>query len=419
LNSSTRIIFLFSVFLLVSVVAKPTYGQANEIDKDNLIDYSQKKEKIEVLIGPIFYDWEEKESIGTINNRNKTLKSKEILKTLGYSGVMDNFVESAFEGSYLKPTRENKISEKTIELFIPKVIIEAHLKSVNLNLSGKGLNNLSGSVVANGVWKIYSRLDRSKVLREIPFKTNYSRESGTNDYIIEPIVEMSAIELALNDSLYAILKEIEDDFYLKSKGEMVYLKIKDQAIKTDFNGLTELQRAIKSVVTINHEKSGGSGVIVSANGYILTNYHVIKDAEKLSITLNDQSTYDAKLVKANPNFDVALLKIEADSLFFLQLKDSTPTNIGEDVYAIGTPLTNQLSQTVSRGIISGLREVNRVKFIQTDVSINPGNSGGALINLKGEFIAIPTFKSGYDNSEGLGFCIPVSVAIEMLNLDIY
>jgi S1-C subfamily serine protease len=408
---NTVLLFLILITYNISV-----YSQANEITKENLIEHSKEKEKINVLIAAVFYDWEEKESIGKINNRNKTLASKEILKSLGYAGVLDNFIETALEGSYIVPTKENKITSNSIELYIPKVVIEAHLKSVDFNLSGKVLNQYAGNVSAKGVWKIYSRTDRSKVLKEIPFNTSYTRESGSYDYILEPIIESAAIELALNDSIYSYLRKVEDQYFEQIKGERVYLKIKSQVHQND---LTAMERAIKSVVTIDHSEGGGSGVIVSKNGYILTNYHVIKDAKKLTITLNDKTTYEAKVIKTNSNFDVALLKIEADSLYFLPLIESANLTIGEDVYAIGTPLSNQLSQTVSRGIISGIREVNRAKFIQTDVSINLGNSGGALINLKGDFIAIPTFRSGYDGAQGLGFCVPVSTAIEMLNLDIY
>lgn len=159
------------------------------------------------------------------------------------------------------------------------------------------------------------------------------------------------------------------------------------------------------------EQSAGSGVIVdAANGYVVTNFHVIKDAMQVMVTLKDRRQFQAKLVGTDPGTDIALLKIEAKNLKALRLGNSDLLNVGDFVVAIGNPFG--LGQTVTSGIVSalgrsGLDIEGYEDFIQTDASINPGNSGGALINLKGELIGINTAIIGPSGANvGIGFAVP-------------
>ncbi|HJT50962.1 MAG TPA: DegQ family serine endoprotease [Nitrosospira sp.] len=160
-----------------------------------------------------------------------------------------------------------------------------------------------------------------------------------------------------------------------------------------------------------HERSVGSGVIVDAsNGYVVTNYHVIKDAQQVMVTLKDRRQFNAKLVGTDPGTDIALLKIDAKNLKALRLGDSDLLNVGDFVVAIGNPFG--LGQTVTSGIVSalgrsGLDIEGYEDFIQTDASINPGNSGGALVNLKGELVGINTAIIGPSGGNvGIGFAVP-------------
>ncbi len=159
------------------------------------------------------------------------------------------------------------------------------------------------------------------------------------------------------------------------------------------------------------ERSVGSGVIMdAAKGYVVTNYHVIKDAQQVVVTLKDRRQFQAKLVGTDPGTDIALLKIDAKNLKALRLGDSDLLNVGDFVIAIGNPFG--LGQTVTSGIVSalgrsGLDIEGYEDFIQTDASINPGNSGGALINLKGELIGINTAIIGpAGGNVGIGFAVP-------------
>ncbi len=159
------------------------------------------------------------------------------------------------------------------------------------------------------------------------------------------------------------------------------------------------------------EQSAGSGVIVDrARGYVLTNNHVIDNAQEVVVTLKDRRALKARLVGTDPGTDIAVLKIEAQNLAELKLADSDGVNVGDFVVAIGNPFG--IGQTVTSGIVSalgrtGLGIEGYEDFIQTDASINPGNSGGALVNLQGELIGINTAILGPSGSSaGIGFAVP-------------
>jgi serine protease DegS len=162
------------------------------------------------------------------------------------------------------------------------------------------------------------------------------------------------------------------------------------------------------------ETSLGSGVILSAQGYILTNNHVIAGADEIAVALHDGRTVQAKLVGADPDSDLAVLKIDLPNLPVITLGHSKTLRVGDVVLAIGNPFG--VGQTVTSGIVSALGRnslgINTFEnFIQTDAAINPGNSGGALINAYGDLIGINTaIYSESGGSMGIGFAIPISLA---------
>ncbi|MCG8436231.1 MAG: DegQ family serine endoprotease [Gammaproteobacteria bacterium] len=162
-------------------------------------------------------------------------------------------------------------------------------------------------------------------------------------------------------------------------------------------------------------QSLGSGVIVDADeGYIVTNHHVVENADEITITLNDNRNFTAEIIGSDERTDIAVLKIEAEDLTDLKLANSDRLQVGDFVVAIGNPFG--LDHTVTSGIVSGLGRFglnaqNFEDFIQTDASINPGNSGGALINLRGELVGINTaILSRTGGNIGIGFAIPVNMA---------
>ncbi|SFD28868.1 trypsin-like peptidase domain-containing protein [Algibacter pectinivorans] len=162
----------------------------------------------------------------------------------------------------------------------------------------------------------------------------------------------------------------------------------------------------------------GSGVIINADGYIITNNHVIKNAHELSVTLNNNKTYTAELVGADEKTDIALLKINAEEeLPFVTFADSDNAKIGEWVLAVGNPFN--LTSTVTAGIISAksrdLSGTSRQSFIQTDAAVNPGNSGGALVNTNGELVGINTAITSQTGSYvGYSFAVPSNIARKVI-----
>ena len=167
-------------------------------------------------------------------------------------------------------------------------------------------------------------------------------------------------------------------------------------------------------------KGLGSGVIIDADeGYIVTNYHVIHEADEIEITLKDGRKFTAKKLGSDAESDIALLQIEADDLHQIKIADSNDLRVGDFSVAIGSPFG--LGQTVTSGIVSalgrsGLNIENFENFIQTDAAINPGNSGGALVNLRGELIGINTAILGPNGGNvGIGFAIPSSMVKNLVD----
>ena len=165
-------------------------------------------------------------------------------------------------------------------------------------------------------------------------------------------------------------------------------------------------------------EGAGSGVVISEDGYIATNNHVIDGASKIKVRLTTGEEYDAKLIGTDPQTDVAVIKVDGVKLKPVTYADSDQLVVGDTAIAIGNPL-GELGGTVTNGIISALdREIElenqKMTLLQTNAAINPGNSGGGLFNNKGELIGLVVAKSGGSNVEGLGFAIPVNVVKEVV-----
>jgi serine protease Do len=158
----------------------------------------------------------------------------------------------------------------------------------------------------------------------------------------------------------------------------------------------------------------GSGVIIRPNGYILTNNHVVDGAENLQIRLLDDSVYDAEIIGTDPTSDLAIIRIDADDLPYISFGNSENLQVGQWVMAFGSPLSPDLSNTVTAGIVSAIGRLQAhgqsvQNYIQTDAAINPGNSGGPLVNLRGELVGINTaIYTRTGGFQGIGFAIPVN-----------
>lgn len=178
-----------------------------------------------------------------------------------------------------------------------------------------------------------------------------------------------------------------------------------------------LSEALNASFTVKHKEGHGSGFAISKEGHIITNYHVVANHEdELIVVDSNLKEYKAELLRFSPEKDLALLKIDRAFDYSFTIQDKATYNLGQDIYAIGTPRSLELGQSLTKGIISGKRENEGDFFIQIDASVNSGNSGGPLVNENGELIGVINAKVKGDSIEGLGFAILADEIREALSI---
>lgn len=231
---------------------------------------------------------------------------------------------------------------------------------------------------------------------------------------VAPANELARAFRAVHESLKDAVVNL--NVTKKARGGNAQMEIPEQ-----FRGMLppELQDQLRSQLQNQRVEGTGSGVIVSADGYILTNNHVVSNADEINVTLNDGRELKAELVGTDPKTDLAVVRVKADKLTFAKFGNSDSLDVGDWVLAFGSPFG--FSQTMTQGIISAkgrhvpiiaqndpsLRGMTYENFLQTDAAINPGNSGGPLVNLKGEVVGInAAIASNTGAYNGIGFSIP-------------
>ena len=262
-------------------------------------------------------------------------------------------------------------------------------------------------------WKLVNQ-NRKTVFEQKAAGSSVKFEKGGN----------SAFEDAFENSLFAFMANKEVTTALAKPAGGAALAADDQLapiavhraalskIVTD-NGVST---AAKSVVIVETSEGHGSGCIISPDGYIVTNAHVVGEEENVKVLMADGLTAKGHVVRVNPDMDLALVKIDTDGLVAFQVPSASAAEIGGDVFAIGTPADKELGQTITKGIISGRRKIEGHTFLQTDVSINGGNSGGALVARSGQLLGIVNAKLVGRGIEGIGFAIPAEQVTEALHL---
>lgn len=300
-----------------------------------------------------------------------------------------------------------KEKEKT-----PDLLLAAELTHIARETGGTP--GFTVSVIVN--WTVYD-VEQEKVVFSV-VSGGYSNSLKPNTYKQEIILAIKDAQNGLTTNSefnkIAFEKEFSTTNSAKTKEKLVLPKVTPNA---SLSYEKMIDNAIKSAVTIKTEFGHGSGFLISSSGYIITNRHVTAGSEKMEAIFSNGLTLPLTLVAENKTKDVALLKVVGGGYTPLPLntnEDAAKTGI--EVLAIGTPTDIELGQTVTRGIVSGKRIFEQQTYIQTDVSINSGNSGGALVNKSGEVIGIVSAKIKGESIEGLGFAIPIDVAIKEFNI---
>ena len=203
---------------------------------------------------------------------------------------------------------------------------------------------------------------------------------------------------------------------------VVHVKTTAERVQNYYNPFNDLFFGRPSTPEKFEVEGSGSGVILTEDGYVVTNNHVIKGAKKIVVTTSNNDEYEAELIGTDPTTDIALLKIEGNALTKVDVANSDEVRLGQWVLAVGNPFN--LTSTVTAGIISAKgRDINIIdeqsaieSFIQTDAAVNPGNSGGALVNTFGELVGINTAISSRSGSfEGYSFAVPANLMLKVVN----
>jgi S1-C subfamily serine protease len=259
-------------------------------------------------------------------------------------------------------------------------------------------------------WQIYSRLERKVVLK-----------LTTEGSVEQQKTSQNGMENAISDAFAMAVKNLlgEKRFYdlvvssggTKMEGKSVTIALKQS--DNSRNAVDRMPDIQTSVATIFAGDSMGSGFVVSDDGYLLSDQHVVGDSRYVRIKFSTGIEVNGEVVSINRTRDVALIKCGQQGLKSLPIERALPKT-GEEVYAIGTPLKENLDQTVTKGIVSGFRNLDGINYIQSDVAINPGNSGGPLIDRNGNVIGIAVLKR--ENADSLGFFVPIAEAIRALDI---
>lgn len=258
-------------------------------------------------------------------------------------------------------------------------------------------------------WELFD-----KSIREVVFRKQTYGDAEVTESLGTESIFMAfryALRQLLADESFVSKLILSDE---KSKVPEKEIFIEQTSLPSFENNSELIKRTIESVVTIKVEYGHASGFIISKEGYVITNNHVIEGKNIIDVILANGIILQADVIRANPDYDLALLKIEGRNFKPLPLGDKKDYLIGTQVFAIGTPAEIRLAQSVTSGVLSGIRTIEYRNVLQTDASLNPGNSGGPLINSKGTVIGV--VQRRMIGREELNFCIPIDTALRKLGI---
>jgi S1-C subfamily serine protease len=392
--------------------------------ENNLIKIPDVKFNSPVLCKDVVVKFKAGDKLGNIYYKRKpqsVIYFEETIDTKSTS-LADNTNTSLKEIGFTVPKKE---SEGIFASKEAKYIINCNVKDVKLNVYQSRFSTKDNSVVSCMVQTEWQFLDRSK---NVIYK---AVTKGESDKMYSAGVK-ATFEDAFENSLYAFvsdskftsaLSNLPTDAKPAAKEEATAEKKANPAetITISKDAYSNTGKVINyitnGVVTIKTDEGHGSGCIVSKDGYIVTCLHVVEGTDKVKVKLKSGDEYEGTVLRYDENTDLALVKINAkDALTSLNISAEKEAGLGDEVFAIGTPLGEELNQTVSKGVISGERKIEDVQLIQTDVKVNPGNSGGALVDTKGVLLGIVNAKASGSGVEGIGFAIPAYKIFEKLNI---
>jgi len=301
-----------------------------------------------------------------------------------------------------------------------ELLVAGMIKAITANicypLSGWGnYTDSKGEAYLKVEWQIYSRLDREVVYTtttEGSSKVKETMSTGTLDIMLNAFA-IATQNLLADQGFHDLVVRKSDDEEIKPAGD----EIRIIPIANFEKPLTDNINDVRaSVVTIYAGDGHGSGFFISKKGYLLTNEHVVREANFVKVQLATGREILGDVIKVNSKRDVALIKVEESKVMALPIKNGE-LNIGNEVYAIGSPLAEDLKTSVSKGIISAYRVRDNLKYIQSDVTILPGSSGGPLLDENGNVVGVSVSNIIFlGTPSGINFFIPIQDALFALNI---
>lgn len=329
--------------------------------------------------------------------------------------VRQSFLQQFAKAGYPSPRRSDSVFENR-----PAVgadfDVGASLKGLKINVCEKDDGERKGGVWLRLRWEIFSPQLQAVVLdvtTEGSYQNDTPEKITTSDMIRQASV-VAAGNLLAEQRFVDLMTGAAQPVPKDSRGQP---SIRLKGGLAPSGGLTKNATLIRSaVVTIDSGRGTGSGFYIGREGYLLTNQHVVKDAKFLKVKLATGRELVGEVLKSHARRDVALVKTESTGAEPLAIRATEP-NIGEDVYAIGSPLGEKFSGTLTRGVLSGHRTLDAMRFLQSDVAILPGSSGGPLLDANGRVvgIAVRALDAGRAN---LNLFIPIQEAIEALAVEL-
>lgn len=290
----------------------------------------------------------------------------------------------------------------------------ATIKDVKYNTYAPLAGNYSESEL-NVEWQLYDAYSKNTIFTYA--SSGYGKNKGINNACMLDAFADAFRKMLLNSEFSTILTSEKNDATAAAAQNLEKISISNPDLPP-LDLPQQMEKALETVVLIKVGQSHGSGVMISPDGYVLTAEHVVHGISEVLVVFSNKTSANAKVLRTDPNQDIALLKMETEGLPYLTVSIQDTYPIGDEIFIIGNPLDEKLALTVSKGIISAVRNNpdRKVDWIQTDASINPGNSGGPMVNKQGKVIGIVSWK--FTNQEGLGFAASIRAIKENLGLEL-
>ncbi|RWU06015.1 hypothetical protein DWB63_04915 [Pseudodesulfovibrio sp. S3] len=346
-------------------------------------------------------------------------------------GIDDEFSQYFYESltarGYNVVGDPKRIFDREEELSSAHYLVAAEIRDLRTNIcrvydfwTGNALGTENGEVWLQVEWTVYSPLEKKSLLQVTTtgYQKSVEERAGGYTSLLFEAFSSAAEELSADKDFYDLVsgRSVQDNLVKQqSVGDVLTIPLVDNYI-TSFS--EKPSRVTDSTVTVRTAYGHGSGFIITDDGYIITNQHVVGKSDKVSIGFSNGFELPGKVIKVHPTRDVALVKAELNSARPMPIRQ-TPVKVLEPVFPVGTPLDQKLRSTITRGVVSALREDEKtgLHLIQTDADIQPGNSGGPLVDNNGNVVGVCV--SGYgERSIGINNFIPIREALTALNIHI-